>query len=74
MAIYGERFFTATLLGSGYAAVEMVWVVEEDDGKKAGYWDVWQTGVGRYTHPAEAQTEAMELAEAEGVPFRSGVR
>lgn len=69
MAIYGKRKFIVSKLGSGYAAVEMVWVIEEDDGKPAHYWDVWQTGIGRYATAEEAKREAQSLSCSEEIPF-----
>jgi len=48
--------------GSGYFAV-MLW-----DGM--GFPEPWETGIGRYETAAQAESEAENWAEAEGVSFR----
>jgi hypothetical protein len=44
------------LLGSGWAAVHMVLVKDDELGE---YWDVQQTGIGRYATRDEAVKEAV---------------
>lgn len=61
-----EQLMTAQLLGSGYAAVHMVRVEEEGRGS---YWDVQQTGIGRYATLEEAKAEARDWAVSDGIPL-----
>ena len=51
---------------SGYFAAMRVDVTTEDGDT---YGDVMQTGIGRYPDKADAEKEAKEWAEAEGVPY-----
>lgn len=57
---------TVQLLGSGYAAVELVDV--HIDGKFA-YIDVWNTGFGRYKTFNEAEIEAKQWSESDEIPY-----
>lgn len=63
-----DRYITATLLGSGYAAVYMVLIKENDVGES--YWDVQQTGIGRYKTRKEAEVEAQMWAKTEGIKYQ----
>jgi len=58
----------------GYFAVMMIYVDEDDDGKKlpdgAGYWDVQQSGIGSYKTHDGAVREALDWAQAEGLEYR----
>lgn len=58
--VTAERI-TVQLLGSGYAAVHMV-KVKDDHGE---YWDVQQTGIGRYKTRAEAEREARSWSKSD---------
>jgi hypothetical protein len=51
-----QERMTVQLLGSGYAAVHMVLVEDDNLGQ---YWDVQQTGIGRYRTRQEAEQEAI---------------
>jgi len=62
-----DEYITASLLGSGHAAVHRVLVLEE--GEKEAYWDIQQTGIGRYRTSDEAITEAKQWAESEGIRY-----
>lgn len=50
---------------SGYFAVMYWWNPEMD-----GFWEPWQTGIGRYATREEAVKEGKAWAEAEGLEFR----
>lgn len=54
-----------SLLGSGWAAIHLVDVTDED----GTYTDVQQTGIGRYRTREQAVAEAQSWAEAEELPF-----
>lgn len=56
---------TVMLLGSGFAAVQLV-DVEDKHGK---YTDVQQTGIGRYAKRDKAVIEAKQWAKAEELPL-----
>lgn len=60
-------FITVSKLGSGWAAICMVFV----DDFPEGYWDVQQSGIGRYPTPEGAEAEARGWAEAEELEFKS---
>ena len=51
-------------LGSGYAAVLMSLVEDNELGE---YWDIEQTGIGRYDNKADAIKEAISWANEEGI-------
>lgn len=57
---------TTTKGGSGYFAVMLWW--NPDLG---GFAEPWQTGAGRYASHEEAEIEARDWAEAEGVPYHA---
>lgn len=59
-----RTFVTITKLGSGWTAVQMWWAPEH-----GGFWEPWQTGVGRYATAAEAEQEGRSWAEAEDQKF-----
>ena len=62
-----KPYITVLRLGSGWAAAHMVFV---NDGH-GSYWDVEQTGMGRYASRMAAAEEAREWAAAEGLPTRN---
>lgn len=53
---------TVIKLGSGWAAAHVA--------DYEGVTDVVETGVGRYRTEEEAKDEAMDWAEAEGLPYK----
>lgn len=59
-----SSYVTATKLGSGFAAILLFWET------KGHYWDVWQTGIGRYATKEEAEVEAKQWAETEGLRYK----
>ncbi len=59
-------YVTVTHGMSGYFAVMLWWNPET-----GGFYEPWNTGVGRYPTRAEAETEAAQWAEAEGVEYRA---
>ena len=59
-------YITVTQGMSGYFAVMLWW--NPDMG---GFYEPWNTGVGRYPTREEAETEAKQWAEAEGVAYRA---
>lgn len=50
---------------SGYFAVMYWWNPEH-----GGFWEPWQTGIGRYATREEAVEEGKAWAEAEDIEFR----
>lgn len=64
------KFVTATTeqsVGGAYFAVIMWW--NPDMG---GFWEPWDTGIGRYATREEALNEALTIANDEQLPFYSG--
>lgn len=59
-----DTWLIASLLGSGYAAVQMVTVLT-DDGRT--YDDVQQTGFGRYKTREEAETEMRQWSHSDAI-------
>lgn len=57
-------YITTTHGGSGYFAVLMTYYPED------GFYDVQQTGVGRFVWKDQAIAEAKEWAKAEGLEYR----
>ena len=62
-----DECITTCLLGSGFAAVHMV-LVKEDDNEP--YWDVQQTGIGRYRTSSEAKIEAKSWSFSDQIKYR----
>lgn len=52
---------------SGYFAVMYWWHPGKNDNE--GFWEPWETGIGRYATKEEAIAEAKEWAEIEGMEF-----
>jgi len=50
----------------GWKAVWMEWT---EDGELGGFWEPWQVGFFGYQNPSEAERDAKEWAEAEGLPY-----
>lgn len=59
-------FITVTKGGSGYFAVMMWWAPEH-----GGFWEPWETGIGRYEEKWKAISEAKVWAEAEEIEFQA---
>lgn len=57
------RYVTVTKGMSGYFAVTMWWNPED------GFWEPWDTGIGRYEKEDDAIDEGKFIAEDEGIPF-----
>lgn len=62
-----EQHIAVERLGSGWAAVHRVLVKEGDH---EPYWDVEQTGSGRFRFKESAEAEARAWANAEQIPLR----
>lgn len=62
-----SRFISVTKGMSGFFAVQYWWNPE-----LGGFWEPWDTGVGRYKRLASAIAEAEMWAEEENLPFYSG--
>jgi hypothetical protein len=60
-----DGYIGTQLLWSGWAAVHYVKV--EQSGQS--YWDIQQTGIGRYKTQEEATKEAKQWSEGEGIRF-----
>lgn len=67
MANNSERaaYITTTKGGAGWFAIHVWW--NPDMG---GFWEPWQTGIGRYATRQEAEAEGRTWAEAEDMQFR----
>lgn len=65
--IQGQEI-TVQLLGSGWAAVHTV-LVFETGSDKPPYWDIQNTGVGRYKTREEALTEARMWSQSDEIPL-----
>lgn len=57
-------YITVTHGMSGYFAVMLWWNPDMD-----GFYEPWDTGMGRYSTSAEAEQEAMEWAEEEDLRY-----
>ena len=60
-------FVTTTHGMSGYFAV-MMWYNTEDGPE--GFWEPWQSGIGRYKTKGPAIAEAKAWAESEGLEYK----
>lgn len=60
-----SNYVTTTHGGAGWFAVQMWWNPEMN-----GFWEPWQTGIGRYVTREEAVAEGRDWAEVEGLEFR----
>jgi len=61
---YRDKFVSVTEGMSGHFAVIFWWNPE-----LGGFWEPWDTGIGRYPNEDEARVEAIALADAEGIPY-----
>jgi hypothetical protein len=61
-----KPFITTTQGMSGWFAVHFWWNPE-------GFWEPWNTGVGRYATEAEAAQEAKSWAKTEEIDYRPRV-
>lgn len=59
-----KSYVTTTEGMSGHFAVILWW--NPDMG---GFWEPWNTGIGRYKTAPEAAQEAKEIAEMEGLGY-----
>lgn len=59
-----KDYITITHGMSGYFAILMRWVTEH-----GGFYDIWDTGVGRYPSLEEACVEGRTWAKEEGLRF-----
>jgi hypothetical protein len=74
------KFVTATndrSVGGKFFAVIMWWNNEGEIGpltKKPmpGFYEPWDTGIGRYATREQAVEEAKQIAEAENIPYWEG--
>lgn len=64
LATYRGKFISVTSGMSGHFAVMYWW--NKDLG---GFWEPWDTGIGRYETEDEARVEAITWADADGVPY-----
>lgn len=64
-----EEYITVELLGSGWAATHRV-LVQEDNSEDDRYWDIQQTGVGRYQNREKAVVEAENWSKSDGIPLK----
>lgn len=62
-----EELITVEMLGSGFAAIHRVLI---KDSKLGEYWDIEQTGIGRYDTREEAEAEAKNWAISDEIPYK----
>lgn len=60
-----EPYITVSRGGSGYFAVHLWWNPEMD-----GFYEPWETGLGRYADPVDAEREAIAWARDEGIRYQ----
>lgn len=63
-----KEFITVTEGMSGFFAVHMWFNTEDLD---FGFWEPYDTGMGRYATRDEAQVEAMAWADETGIEYRA---
>jgi len=63
-----DSFITTTHGMSGYFAVQMWW--NGDAMATCGFWEPYQTGIGRYATKAEAENEARSWALSDDLQFK----
>lgn len=63
-----QPFITTSQGMAGWFAVHLWWNDREKD--IGGFWEPWDTGMGRYATKAEAEDEGRRWAETEGLEFR----
>lgn len=61
-------FITTTRGMSGWFAVH-IWWNNTGENDLPGFWEPYQTGIGRYETEAEAIKEAKEWAELDGIAY-----
>jgi len=61
---YRGKFVSVTEGMSGHFAVTYWWNKE-----MGGFWEPWDTGIGRYRTEDEARVEAIAIADMEGIPY-----
>lgn len=59
-----DDYITVTSGMSGWFAVHVWWNAEE-----GGFYEPYQTGLGRYATEQEAEIEAQSWAKTEGLPY-----
>lgn len=62
-----KNFITTTQGMSGFFAVMYWW--NDKDIPGMGFWEPWDTGIGRYGDEARAIEEAQDWAESEGLEY-----
>ena len=62
-----KPFMTTTQGMSSWFAVKYWWNDEDIPG--TGFWEPWDTGIGRYADEAKAIEEAQDWAESEGLEY-----
>jgi hypothetical protein len=62
-----KAFITTTQGMSGWFAVHMWW--NDKDIPGMGFWEPWDTGLGRYQDEAKAIEEAEAWADSEGLEY-----
>lgn len=62
-----KPFMTTTQGMSAWFAVKYWW--NDKDIPGMGFWEPWDTGIGRYADEARAIEEAQDWAESEGLEY-----
>lgn len=61
-----KSYITTTYGMAGYFAVQIWW---NDENPRCGFWEPYDTGLGRFTTEAEAAEEGREWAYSERIDF-----
>lgn len=70
MNVEDHSSFVTTSKGmAGWFAVLMWWNDKEEE-VPDGFWEPWNTGIGRYATKEEAEVEGRQWAASEEVEFR----
>jgi hypothetical protein len=62
-----KPFITTTQGMSGWFAVQYWWNTKDVPG--TGFWEPWDTGLGRYSTEEKAIEEAQAWADSEGIEY-----
>lgn len=60
---------TERSVGGAFFAIMIKW-----DSEEGGFWDIWQSGIGRFDNIEDAAEEARQWADAEDLPYYDPVK
>lgn len=64
LEFYRGKFVSVSEGMSGHFAVIFWWNPE-----LGGFWEPWDTGIGRYPNEDQARVEAIAISDADGIPY-----